>query len=109
MENIENVEKGDIIKLKNEGNKIIEFALVETIELYDKKYYLLTPEDENDDELDYYGIYIFQLKSIKGKDVLQPVEDEELINEIYDEYEKVAGVELGVYDDEYEDEDETEE
>lgn len=100
MESFLDAEKNDIIKLKSDEGRIIEFILVETIELKGKKYFLLTPEDENDETLEYEGIYIFQLKVKGDNEYLEIVDDEDIMDAVYDEYEKIAGVELGVYEDE---------
>lgn len=100
MESFLDAEKNDIIKLKSDEGRIIEFILVETIELKGKKYFLLTPEDENDETLEYEGIYIFQLKVKGDNEYLVIVDDEDIMDAVYDEYEKIAGVELGVYEDE---------
>lgn len=108
MDSFLDAEKNDIIELKNEQGDVVEFSLVDTIELNDKKYFLLTPENEDDESLDYGCIYIFQLE-VKGKtEILKMIVDEKTMDKVYDEYERIAGVELGVYADEYEDEEEIE-
>lgn len=91
-------EKEDIITLTSEEGEQIDFYHEATIEYKNEWFVFLHPVQEMA-EIGEDEVVIFKLiKSEEGEDSLEPIEDEELLNNVYDEYVKII--------DSYEEEDE---
>ncbi|MDD4002846.1 MAG: DUF1292 domain-containing protein [Clostridia bacterium] len=76
----------DIVELVDDEGKVIKFIHVATIDYKDNWYVFFSPTEEvdgiNTDE-----VVIFHLLSDdEGKDVFEPIEDEKLLEEVYNEY-----------------------
>jgi hypothetical protein len=77
---------GDIVELVGDDGKVIKFIHVATIDYKDNWYVFFSPTEEvdgiNTDE-----VVIFRLLTDEeGKDVFEPIEDEKLLEEVYNEY-----------------------
>lgn len=89
----------DIITLTSEDGEQIEFYHEATIEYEGEWYVFLHPVNEMP-EIGEDEIIIFKLlKSEDGDDSLEPIEDEELLDKVYEEYVKI----IDTYDEDEED------
>ncbi len=70
-----------IIELVDDGGNVIKFKLLDVTEYKDEKYTLLLPAEPNE-EIAEDEVVIFRLNEDEG--VLEPIEDEKLLNEVYD-------------------------
>ncbi len=70
-----------IIELVDDGGNVIKFKLLDVTEYKDEKYTLLLPAEPNE-EIAEDEVVIFRLNEEDG--VLEPIEDEKLLNEVYD-------------------------
>ena len=92
-------EEERIVTLVDEKGEEVNFYLSATIEYKGKQYAFLQPAEEMDD-VEEDEVVIFEIKddpSDPDSILLDPVEDEELLDEVYHEYEKL--------EEEYDDED----
>lgn len=79
-------EEEDIVELVDDQGKVVKFIHVATIDYKDNWYVFFSPMEEVDgvtcDE-----VVIFRLDSDEeGGDVFTPIEDEKLLEEVYNEY-----------------------
>ena len=81
---------GDIIRLVNDDGEEIDFYHVATMQHKDKWYVVLQPAEEMED-VDEDEAVIFGLETDEnGEDVFVPVEDEGLLDELFEEFEKMT-------------------
>ena len=77
----------DLVVLKDEDGKEIEFIQIATIDYDDEWYAFLQPTELGDLEDD--EMIIFKMEEDEnGETIFIPVEDEDLMNKVYDEYVK---------------------
>jgi len=83
-------EQDDIITLTSEDGEQIDFYHEATIEYEGNWYVFLHPVEEMK-EIGEDEVVIFKLvKGEEGDDALEPVEDEALLDKVYDEYVKMV-------------------
>lgn len=81
-------EEGETIILQDEDGKEIEFDHIATLDYKDEWYIILQPTVLEDD-MDEDDLYIFKIGTdSEGNDLFIPVEDEETLQGVYDEYVK---------------------
>lgn len=79
----------DIVELVDEEGKTIKFNHVATIDFENEWYVFFSPVEETDG-VSTEEVVIFKLDSDEeGKDVFSPIEDEDLLQKVYDEYVRV--------------------
>lgn len=101
-EKIENLEvetdDGDLVELVDDQGRVLKFFHVGSLEYKEKWYAFFMPAEEiegtTEDEVVIFNI----AKDDKGEEVLLPVEDESLLEEVYEEFcrqmeEEAAGLE----------------
>lgn len=76
-----------IIELVDDGGNVIKFKLLDVTEYKEEKYTLLLPAEPND-EIAEDEVVIFRFNEDEG--VLEPIEDENLLNEVYDFWQNEA-------------------
>ena len=82
-------EYGDIVELVDDDGNTLKFVHVATID-YENKWYVFFSPTEEVEGVTTDEVVIFRLDSDKeGKDVFSPIEDEELLQKVYDEYVKI--------------------
>lgn len=78
-------EMSDIVELIDDEGKKLKFRHVGTIDYKDEWYCFFQPAEENanvsEDE-----VAIFKITGEEGDEVLSPIEDEKLLNEVFDEF-----------------------
>lgn len=79
----------EIIELVDEDGKTVQFYHVATIDYKEEWYVFFTPAEEIE-EVSEEEVVIFKLGvDEEGKDIFLPVEDEALLQAVYDEYVKL--------------------
>ena len=86
-ENINELEEGKIIELIDDDGKVINFKLLDVTEYKGEKYTLLLIAEPND-EIAEDEVVIFRLN--EEKEVLEPIEDEKLLEEVFEFYQNEA-------------------
>lgn len=76
-------EEDEIIELVNDDGKVLKFKLLDVCEYKGEKYTLLIAAEPNDEIAD-DEVVIFRLN--EKDEVLEPIEDDALLDEIYDYY-----------------------
>ncbi len=76
-------EEGGIIELVDEEENIVRFRLLDVTEYKGEKYTLLLAAEPNDDVAE-DEVVIFRLN--EAEETLEPIEDEELLQEVFDFY-----------------------
>lgn len=95
-------EQEDIITLTSDDGEQLDFYHEATIEYEDDWYVFLNPVKEME-EIGEDEVVIFKLvKSEEGEDSLEPIEDEDLLDKVYEKY--VAMID-SYEDEDYEDDD----
>ena len=85
-ENVEIMEDDEIVTLYDDNNEPVDFYEVACVEYKDDYYALLEPVEEMEG-LEDGDVLIFKLEEQEdGTDLFVPVEDEALLNEVFDEY-----------------------
>ncbi|MCL1900925.1 MAG: DUF1292 domain-containing protein [Firmicutes bacterium] len=85
----------EVIELEDEDGKTIKFFHVATID-YKEDWFVFFAPAEDMDELEDDEMVVFKLgQDEKGKDIFIPIEDEKLLDEVYEEYLKVVEAEGG--------------
>ena len=79
--------EGNIIELIDEDENIVRFRLLDVTEYKGNKYTLLIAAEPNDDVAD-DEVVIFRLN--EEEEVLEPIEDEALLDEIFEFYQQEA-------------------
>jgi uncharacterized protein YrzB (UPF0473 family) len=76
----------EVISLQNDDGKVINFHHVATID-YEDKWYVFFQPIENMEGIEDDEVLVFKLETDEEKnDVFLPVEDDDLLNEIYAKY-----------------------
>ena len=79
-------EDGDLVELVDDGGRVLKFFHVGSLEHKEKWYAFFMPAEEiegtSEDEVVIFNIS----KDDKGEEVLLPVEDEALLEEVYEEF-----------------------
>lgn len=89
-ENVEIMEDDEIVTLYDDNNEPVDFYEVACVEYKDDYYALLEPVEEMEG-LEDGDVLIFKLEEQEdGTDLFVPVEDEALLNELFDEYMKAV-------------------
>ena len=89
-ENVEIMEDDEIVTLYDVNNEPVDFYEVACVEYKDDYYALLEPVEEMEG-LEDGDVLIFKLEEQEdGTDLFMPVEDETLLNEVFDEYLKAV-------------------
>lgn len=88
-----------IIELVDDEGKVLKYKLLDVTEYKDEKYTILLPA-EGDEDADELEVVIFKLN--EEQEVLEPIDDEKLLQEVFDFYQSETEGEE-VYSDEDED------
>lgn len=88
MADEEMLDEEEIIELVDEEGKIINFKLLDVTEYKGEKYTLLLAAEPNDDIAE-DEVVIFRLN--EGEQTLEPIEDEDLLQEVFDFYQSEIG------------------
>ena len=88
----EELDEEEIIELIDDFGKIIKFKLLDVTEYKGEKYTLLLAA-EPDDEIAEDEVVIFRLN--ENGDTLEPIEDENLLEEVFAFYQKEAEEDFG--------------
>lgn len=83
-------EESELIELIDEEGKIIKFKLLDVTEYKGEKYTLLLAAEPNA-ELEEDEVVIFRLN--EKEETLEPIESEELLQEVFDFYQQEAEAE----------------
>jgi hypothetical protein len=94
----EELENDGIIELVDENGKVINFKLLDVTEYKGEKYTLLLPAEPNE-EIAEDEVVIFRLN--EKEESLEPIEDENLLEEVFEFYQQETEGEE-VYSDEEE-------
>ncbi len=79
----------DIIQLVNEDGETVDFYHVATIEYEDNWYVFFEPAEELAD-IDEGEVVIFKLETDEdGEDLFVPIEDDELLDRVFEEYNRL--------------------
>ena len=79
----------DIIQLVNEDGETVDFYHVATIEYEDNWYVFFEPAEELAD-IDEGEVVIFKLETDEdGEDLFVPIEDDELLDKVFEEYNRL--------------------
>ena len=92
----EELDDGELIELIDDDGKVINFRLLDVTEYKGEKYTLLLAAEPNE-EIAEDGVVIFRLN--EAEETLEPIEDEALLQEIFDFYQQETEAEE-VYADE---------
>lgn len=84
-EEIADEDEAELIELIDDEGKIIKFRLLDVTEYKGEKYTLLLADEPNE-EIAEDEVVIFRLN--EKEEVLEPVEDEKLLQEVFDFYQK---------------------
>ena len=83
--------ESDIIELIGEDGEAVPFEYLTTIEYKDKKYIVLIPADEEEEDEDEGEVVILEIQEDEnGEDVYVSLEDDDLLEEVFQEFLKVA-------------------
>lgn len=87
--NEEEMLEDEIIELIDDSGKTVQFYHIATIDYKEDWYVFFTPVEETEEVSD-DEVVIFKLGSDdEGNDVFLPIEDEKLLQKVYDEYVKM--------------------
>ena len=79
----------DVVTLVNDDGEQVEFYHIGTIEVEEKWYVLLEPAEELAD-IDEGEVVIFRLETAEdGEDMFVPIEDDEELNNVFEEYNRL--------------------
>lgn len=79
----------DVIQLINEDGETVDFYHVATIEFENNWYVFFEPAEEMED-LDEGEVAVFKLETDEdGEDLFVPIEDEELMDKVFAEYNRL--------------------
>lgn len=89
-ENVEIIEDDEIVTLYDDDNQPVDFYEVAVVEYEDDYYALLEPVEEMEG-IEEGEVLIFKLEEQEdGTDMFIPVDDEELLNAVFEEYLRTA-------------------
>ena len=80
-------EENEVIELIDDDGKIIKFKLLDVTEYKGEKYTLLLAAEPSD-EIAYDEVVIFRLN--EKEETLEPIEDEQLLEEVFEFYQNEA-------------------
>ena len=83
----EELDDGELIELIDDDGKVINFRLLDVTEYKGEKYTLLLAAEPNE-EIAEDEVVIFRLN--EAEETLEPIEDEALLQEIFDFYQQEA-------------------
>lgn len=82
---------GSFITIEDEEGHEIELEVLDTLEHENTEYVLFLPADMDEDDPD-YGYVILQIVEIDGEEQFQDVEDQELLQTVYEKFmERIFG------------------
>ena len=82
---------GSFISLTDDEGNEIEMEVLDSLEHEGAEYVLFLPADMDEDDPD-YGYVILQIVEIDGEEQFQDVEDEELLQTVYEKFmERIFG------------------
>ena len=81
----EEIEDGELIELIDDEGKVINFRLLDVTEYKGEKYTLLLAAEPNEDVAE-DEVVIFRLN--EKEETLEPIEDENLLQEVFDFYQQ---------------------
>ncbi len=84
-EEIEELNEDEIIELVDDGGNVINFKLLDVTEYKGVKYALLLAAEPNEDIAE-DEVVIFRLN--EQEEVLEPIEDENLLEEVFEFYQQ---------------------
>ncbi len=95
FDDIDNMNDDDVIVLYNEQlDKEEEFYFLATLDVDDKWYIVMKPVEQLDDIAD-NEVLIYELaENESGDTVMLPIEEEDRLNKVFEEFMKMAGDEL---------------
>lgn len=90
-EKVSNEELSDVVQLVGEDGDVLKFYHIGTIEYNDEWYAFFQPSDKEDSSSEWEGVdpdelVIFRLGEENGNEVLSPIKDEALLEEVYAEF-----------------------
>lgn len=88
-------EEGEVIELIDDDGNVINFKLLDVTEYKGEKYALLLAAEPNE-EIAEDEVVIFRLN--EADEVLEPVEDEKLLEEVFDFYQSEVDADEGDYE-----------
>ncbi|MFI3167430.1 MAG: DUF1292 domain-containing protein [Bacillota bacterium] len=89
-EMVEEFTEDDVWELEAEDGELAKFYMLATIE-YNKKWYVVFQPAEESEDMSEDELVIFELETNEeDEDVFLPVEDDETLNAVYDEYVKLC-------------------
>ncbi len=89
-ENVEIIEDDEIVTLYDDENQPVDFYEVAVVEYEDEYYALLEPVEEMEG-IEEGEVLIFKLEEQEdGTDMFIPVDNEELLNAVFEEYLRTA-------------------
>lgn len=97
-ENLEagELEEEEIVELVDDEGKTLKFFHVATIDFEGNWYVFFSPTEEMED-VDTDEVVVFRLDSDEeGNDIFSPIEDEALLQKVYDEYVRIMSEECDV-------------
>lgn len=74
-------EQTEIVALTDEDGQEVAFAVLAYIPLNETRYAVLSPCEEDDD-----GVLIFEVAAEEGEEAYLPVEDEALVQRVFDAF-----------------------
>lgn len=82
---------GSFITIEDEEGHEIELEVLDTLEHENTEYVLFLPADMDEDDPD-YGYVILQIVELDGEEQFQDVEDQELLQTVYEKFmERIFG------------------
>lgn len=98
-------ERDDVIVLRDEDGLEIQFEYLDTIERDGKEYVVLLPLDEVEEDEE-GEVVILQVAEVNGEEEFLPVEDENELNAVFEEFKERMKDEFEFADDEEEEDEE---
>jgi len=78
-------ELSDIVELIDDGGRVLKFYHIGTLE-HKERWFIFFQPAEKMEGADTDEVVIFELSGEEGKEVLLPIEDEALLDEVYEEF-----------------------
>ena len=93
-------ERDDVIVLKDEDGQEIEFEYLDTIEKDGKEYIVLLPLEEVEEDEEGEVVILEVKEAADGEEEFLPVESEDLLNAVFEEFKERMKDEFEFEDDE---------
>ncbi len=77
----------EVIELTGDAGDVLHFYHIGTIDYKGDKYVFFEPSEEEDENYD--EVVVFKMGKDKGEDVLLPIDDDDLMTEVFDEFTKL--------------------